>query len=458
MTGKTASIPAVPSLTIEFVIVGGGIAGLACAFALRRIGHRVLVLERDDGTDQTKVAGGCRLPPNMSKILNHWGFERQLRENAVVSGATFLSIYESGSLLGTHVWDQEVLKEAGGDFVFCHHTDLRRMLRTAAEEAGASIRYGCRVASVDPVTRSVTLESGEVVSGDVIIGADGSLGVCREVLAAGRITEAPTVHAFFNTTVSGEEIRKDPDLTYFLEQEHHTLFAWFGDGHAVLGYPLGGNEDFALKIYAPEDGEGHGSWEDHVPVEQLRRVMATSEGRLQKLASLACAPARLRVTEPVALDDWVHNDGRLLLIGDAAHTLPPGCIQGSAMGVEDAAVLAKLFSHLRSEDQIRNFLYAFQDLRQKRCSDVLKQEMGNLLFMTMPPGSMQEARDQSMTQKHEAGLNVLGSDADGATEQWEEIKEIFGYEAEDEADNWWVKWGLLREHAKARAMEVKTSE
>jgi len=128
------------------------------------------------------------------------------------------------------------------------------------------------------------------------------------------------------------------------------------------------------------------------------------------------------------------------------------------MGVEDAAVPAKLFSHLKSEDQIRNFLYAFQELRQKRCSGVQRQELGNLMFMAMPPGPMQEARDQNMIQKHEAGLNVLSSDADSATEQWEEIKEMFGYDAEDEADNWWVEWGMLREHAKARAMEIRASK
>lgn len=453
-----ASIQAVPRLTIDFIIIGGGIAGLACALALRRIGHRVLVLEKDDGTDQ--VAGGCRLPPNMSKILKYWGFEPQLRDISVVSGATFLSIYETGFLLGTHVWDQEVLKEAGGEFVFCHHADLRSMLREAAERAGAQIRDRAQVVSIDPTNRTVTLASTEVISGDVIIGADGPSGISRELLAGGQSLNGPARHAFYNTVVPGDKIRNDPELRYFVEQEHHTQFVWFGDGHSVLLYPVGGQEDFAMNIYAPDDGEGDGSWEDSVPISRLREVMRTSEKRLQKLATLAAAPARLRVIEQGELEDWVHNDGRLLLIGEAAHTLPPGSIQGSAMGLEDAAVLAKLFSHLKSEDQIPNFLYAFQDLRQNRCSGVLKQEMGNLMFMAMPPCPMQEARDRSMREKHEAGLNVLGnsSGGDSNSEQWEEIKELWGYNAEDEADNWWVEWGVLRERAKERARELNASQ
>jgi salicylate hydroxylase len=119
------------------------------------------------------------------------------------------------------------------------------------------------------------------------------------------------------------------------------------------------------------------------------------------------------------------------------------------MTVEDGAVLAKLFSHLRSEDQIGNFLYAFQELRQPRCSMVLKKEIGDIAFMTMPPGEVQQYRDKIMRAKRDAGLDVLdaGGDMEEAP-QWAEIKEVFGYDAEDDADNWWMEWGVLRERAK----------
>lgn len=118
------------------------------------------------------------------------------------------------------------------------------------------------------------------------------------------------------------------------------------------------------------------------------------------------------------------------------------------MAVEDGAVLAKLFSHLRTEDQISNFLYAFQDLRQPRCSAVLKKEFGDIQFMTLPPGEIQQYRDRIMREKRDAGLNVLDASGDSEeTPEWSEIKEVFGYDAEDEADNWWMEWGLLRERA-----------
>jgi salicylate hydroxylase len=130
------------------------------------------------------------------------------------------------------------------------------------------------------------------------------------------------------------------------------------------------------------------------------------------------------------------------------HHTQPGALQSCAMAVEDGAVLAKLFSHLLSEDQIESFLWAYQDLRTERVSRMLHSETKNIFSMTLPPGDIQQMRDQSMRDKQRAGKNVLEGEGGDIAEQWEEIKLTFGYDAEDEADNWWVKWGLLRERAR----------
>jgi salicylate hydroxylase len=124
------------------------------------------------------------------------------------------------------------------------------------------------------------------------------------------------------------------------------------------------------------------------------------------------------------------------------------------MGIEDGAVLAKLFSHLLSEDQIPSFLCAFQDLRCERIGSLFATEMRNIYTMCLPPGEIQEMRDQSMLDKYREGKNVLEGEGGDIAEQWEENKAVFGYDAEDEADDWWVKWGILREQARGYAMPV----
>jgi salicylate hydroxylase len=127
------------------------------------------------------------------------------------------------------------------------------------------------------------------------------------------------------------------------------------------------------------------------------------------------------------------------------------------MSLEDASVLAKLFSHLRDEEQIPSFLYAFQNLREERCQKNRALDIGNILFMMESEGEGTIRRDAMMRAKHDEGRNVLsGDDEDANVAQWDHNRELFGYDAEDEADNWWVQWGLLQERAKASQSEDDT--
>lgn len=119
------------------------------------------------------------------------------------------------------------------------------------------------------------------------------------------------------------------------------------------------------------------------------------------------------------------------------------------MAVEDAAVLGKLFGHLSSHEQIPTFLYAFQDIREARCTTIQQVELGNIWFMTLADSPEQRARDDAMRAKSYEGKNVLSGDAGEEDDpQWREVAETFAYDCEDEADNWWHQWGLLRERAK----------
>lgn len=121
--------------------------------------------------------------------------------------------------------------------------------------------------------------------------------------------------------------------------------------------------------------------------------------------------------------------------------------------MEDSAVLAKLFSHLRTEDQIPTFLHAFQELREGRCASVVKCEQRNLLFQMMPHGPLQEQRDNMLRKQVTERQPLLSSSE--LLDQWEQVKELFGYDPEDQADDWWVKWGILRERAKDRTKDLE---
>ncbi|KAH7906813.1 hypothetical protein BJ138DRAFT_1161696 [Hygrophoropsis aurantiaca] len=443
------------SLSLDFLVAGGGVGGLACAIALRRVGHRVTVLEKTRDEDVAQMShGGIRLPPNVSKILNHWGLEKEIQNITVTSEAIDLKIYETGRLLGIHVWDEEFLKETGGSYIFCHHVDLRRLLFDTAISLGAEVRGGATIVSVDANDPHVKLSTGEILRADVIIGADGRSSIIQQEIAGYDVYgSTPCSSLLYNTTISGPLIRADPELSAIYKGPYTKLFVWFGNGRSAMGYPIGGKDEFALHFWVPpsQDCDESDQWGKEIDMAEMRRQLGECEPTLVKLVSMGSSPVRVQTKNVAPIEDWVHESGCMVMIGEAAHPLPAGSIQGAALAVEDAAVLAKIFSHLISEDQIPSFLYAFQDLREGRCASVIASEQGNLSFQMMPKSPQQEQRDQHMRAKFDAGESPLaGGDA---MEQWEMLKELFGYDAEDEADDWWVKWGVLRLRAKQREMD-----
>lgn len=128
----------------------------------------------------------------------------------------------------------------------------------------------------------------------------------------------------------------------------------------------------------------------------------------------------------------------------------PCGIHSSSLAVEDATVLGVLMSRVRTWDQIPTLLEAFQDLRQKRCNDVYQSELNNAALLWLPPGPDRDARDAGMQQSMSAGRDHW--DEGQLREQWEDISEVFGYNAREAAEDWWVNWGVLRESSKAVAV------
>jgi salicylate hydroxylase len=79
--------------------------------------------------------------------------------------------------------------------VNAQHGDLRRLLYDAAVAHGANVRFDTRVTSFNPDNRTATLVGGEVVGGDVIVGADGIYGLGRR-LFEGEEPRRPTMNLF----------------------------------------------------------------------------------------------------------------------------------------------------------------------------------------------------------------------------------------------------------------------
>ena len=114
--------------------------------------------------------------------------------------------------------------------------------------------------------------------------------------------------------------------------------------------------------------------------------------------------------------------------------------------VESAAVLGVLFSYLRSHSQISSFLYAYQDLRQKRVSELEDLENKKADFRLSQDGLDRTTRDELM----KPTLDNIGSaswEDESYSALWWLNYNPWAYNAFDAAEDWWEEWGSLRERS-----------
>ncbi|KAI0780336.1 FAD/NAD(P)-binding domain-containing protein [Fomes fomentarius] len=443
---------------IDFVVVGGGAGGLTSAIALARCGHKVTVLDDTPSYESTNLGSGARIPPNATKVLYRWGMEERLRECSIKNTGTMYADYHTGTTTGVQEWEQDVLEETGGDFILLHYSDFRRILAESAREHGAILRTDAKVVGIlaDPERPSVTLESGEVVTGDVVIGADGNFmpnRTSRQHLLHGLgqdAVEVPTGLQFFNALIPESGVANDAAVMEMINDLKKTgmILTWFAPTFGAIGFPiretLTGVNSFSLYVYAEYESKDRSLRESSS--EELLSCIGECDPRLTALAREVGQITTMPMVERPALEDWVHPNGRILAIGDAAHPIPTGSHYAVGMAVGDAAALGRLFSHLHRREQISSFLSALQEIRADRVEQVMRSAKSNIFAISLPPG-IAEARNQELRERAEKGIRTLGKGYDTSEEMIQAVEDIFAYDPEDEADNWWVRWGLTQERA-----------
>ncbi|KAJ7607031.1 hypothetical protein DFH06DRAFT_1250480 [Mycena polygramma] len=443
---------------LKFIIVGASVSGLASALSLKASGHTVLVLEKvpelgGTGAVSSYTFGSSsmlsldRVPPNGTKILLDWGMEDAIKANAAVVPGFSVHKYNGGpgeEFIGVNRWDPELLSEARGGYTQFRHRDLIRILYDAAVEAPeetcvprVTVILGAEVATIDCDGCSVTLRSGDTHTADAIIGADGIHGVVRGALLreedAPDEDGVPTGLAMINAIISKTDI---------VEQQHPLFYDELGV--RLMTCPVGTTNDMTLSLFTPDCSQD-GTW-SQASEKSVADSIGPSAVAIQKIAALAGPGTCVQIKDYHDLQSWVSKSGRVLVLGEAAHPSPPGAAHSYSISLEDGVFIGKVFSHTRNRDRVPEFLYAFQEHREPRCVRIRQMEKELLAVITMPDGDAQVERDAAMHVNHAEGRNVMEGDYH---QMLDDFRLVFGYDAMDDADEWWVSWGRFRDSSGA---------
>jgi 2-polyprenyl-6-methoxyphenol hydroxylase-like FAD-dependent oxidoreductase len=325
-------MPAVNSV----LVVGAGLAGAGTAIHLAVKGVAVDLIEIKP--EVAALGSGITLQGNALRELRSLGVWDQVQ----AAGYAFdVTGFRAPDPAGTVLFEVPDAKTGGPDLpavMGMPRPELAQILADRAAEVGVKVRFGTTFTQLaqDDDGVDVTFSDGSTGRYDLVVGADGIRSWTRRALGINLETKSVGMGIWRAFGPRPASVTRT-DLYY-------------GGPSYIAGYcPTG--ED-SLYAYIVEDAQDRSALS---PDEQLATMKSLSQayhGPWDEIRETLTDPSRVNYTwfETHVLDvPW--NRGRVVLIGDAAHTCPPTIAQGGAMALEDAVVLAELLTSREALDQ-----------------------------------------------------------------------------------------------------------
>ncbi|KIW62487.1 hypothetical protein PV04_10660 [Phialophora macrospora] len=402
---------------LKIIIVGAGISGLALASLLGRSGHTVTVLETAPVISE--VGAGINCSPNLTRLLNRWGFDERIRKHSDALARIDLRRWEDGEFLGAATLMPEVERRHGAPQYVIHRADLHAALLEEAETV-ADIRTDSTVVAISFEQSAATLASGAKLEADVIVGADGMKSTCRKLIyeALGLSDKArPTGDAAFRACIPLGVVT-DPDLRAFMTEPVATR--WMGPDRHIQGYPIRHGAVYNMVMCHPDTGFSEESWTASASKQEILDHFGSWDAtRLGKLLDFVPSTnvMKWRLCEHDPLPTWVM--GTTVLLGDACHPMLPYVAQGAAQAVEDAGVLCLALNSVSHPEDIACALKAYELSRRARAEAVAGTAGATRNALHLHDGPEQQARDEKFRSVAAGGENpdLLG-DAKAQSVLW----------------------------------------
>ncbi|MFE0456484.1 FAD-dependent oxidoreductase [Streptomyces sp. NPDC058914] len=311
------------------VVIGGGIGGLTAAVALHQRGWRVTVLERSRSLEP--VGAGISLAPNSLRALDVIGLGDEIRDLAAWQGDGGLRTPGGRWLARSSA--EAAARRFGGPLVLLHRATL--VDRLAARLPPEALHTDAGATLTDPGDdrrpARVSTSDGEWEA-DLVVAADGIRSAVRGALFPGHPGLA------YSGFTTWRVVIPVPGVEF---ASHET----WGRSRIWGTHPLKDGRVYAYAAamtpagrHAPDDEKAEllrlfGDW--HAPIPAVLAAARPEDVLRHDVHHLA---------RPLP----AFHRGRVALLGDAAHAMPPTLGQGGNQAIEDAIVLAYHHSRPRS--------------------------------------------------------------------------------------------------------------
>src|SRR3954464_13865984 len=348
-------MPAVNSV----LVVGSGLAGAAVAIHLAKAGVAGDLVEIKP--DVAAIGSGITLQGNALRELKALGVWDQVQAAGYAFDVTGIRAPDPAGSVVVEIPDA---KTGGPDLpaaMGMPRPELARILIDRATEVGVKVRFATTFTELSQDDTAdgeggvdVTFSDGATDRYDVVVGADGIRSWTRRALGINLETKSVGMGIWRAFGPRPASVTRT-DLYY-------------GGPSYIAGYcPTG--ED-TLYAYIVEDAQDRSALSPEEQLATMKQLSQAYHGPWDEIRENLTDASKVNYTwfeTHVLPAPW--NRGRVVLIGDAAHTCPPTIAQGGAMALEDAVVLAELLTERHTLDQ--ELWDAFTARRYERAKTVV---------------------------------------------------------------------------------------
>jgi salicylate hydroxylase len=345
--------------SLRIVVIGAGIGGLTAALALQRRGFRPAVYER--APLAREVGAGVIIAPNARRALRDLDTDEALAAVSSDVATSYLCDYASGKISEVR-WGESLIERYGMGYLQVHRADLHGLLLQAVlandpDAVHAGHEFVRLVQDRDGVI--VEFANGARARCDVAIGADGNASAVRSHIFP---SEAPV----FTGQVAFRALIPRHLLPETIAERKYAMYP--GPQRMLLHYPLRGGQIMNLIGIGRSASREEEGWS--IPAANEEFAAAYSDFAPEVLAMIRSIPPRalfkwgLRDREPLL--NW--TQGRVTMLGDAAHPMTPFLGQGACIAIEDGLVLGRVFALARSTEEALPLRGCTQDTRHQRAA------------------------------------------------------------------------------------------
>ncbi|MDC0765772.1 FAD-dependent monooxygenase [Streptomyces sp. HD] len=310
---------------MKAIVVGAGIGGLAATLSLRRAGVDVTLVEQTPHF--TEVGAGIQLAPNATRALRRLDVLDAVAAQAAHPAHVTFRTWSDGSEICRYALGREAEDEFGAPYLVVHRADLHQAL--AAAVPPESVRLNTTVTGIDQDDdrAHVMTATGERLTADLVVAADGIRSAARRWLFGGDEAVFSGTAAYRALLPAGEVADLGlPPLAAWLGPDRHFVHYWVRRGELLNVVAV-----FSTNAPAQE------SWTARAEPGEPLREFTDWDPRVLSVLERAGQVHRYGIYTRTPLTRW--NVDRVTLLGDSAHAMVPFQAQGATQAIVDAAVL-----------------------------------------------------------------------------------------------------------------------